>query len=147
MSRKARPTWISTYDIRPCKLFAGVDQRLAIFLRHASLETRTYSTRYHRWLEAERPQLFTGLRYLDVTAMRYENSIPKAGDPIEVRIWHKIHSKAPLADDLGGDAVVYYHNAPRYWVRAMTFAPYFWNERDGEKLSVQVKPLARARRR
>ncbi|HEX5273502.1 MAG TPA: DNA methyltransferase, partial [Gemmataceae bacterium] len=25
-------TWVSTYDIRPCKLFAGVDQRLAIFL-------------------------------------------------------------------------------------------------------------------
>jgi len=134
-------TWISTYDIRPCKLFAGVDQRLAIFLRHASTEPRTYSTRYHRWQEAERPHLFAGLRYLDVSGLRYENSVPKAGDPIEERIWHKIHRRGPLRDDLGGDAVVYYHNAPRYWVRAMTFAPYFWNERDGEKLSMQVKIL------
>ena len=38
-----------------------------------------------------------GLRYLDVSDLRYENSIPKAGDPIEVHIWHKIHRPAPLA--------------------------------------------------
>ncbi len=135
-------TWISTYDMRPCKLFAGVDQRLAIFLRHESPETRIFSTRYHRWLEAERPSLFARLRYLEVSDLRYENSVPKAGDPIEKRIWKKIHGRAPLQDDLGGESAVYYHNAPRYWVRAMTFAPYFWNERDGEKLSVQVKTLS-----
>jgi hypothetical protein len=134
-------TWVSTYDIRPCKLFTGVDQRLAIFLRHASPQPRTYSTRYHRWQEAERPQLFERLRYVDVGGMDYENSIPKAGDPIEQRIWHKIRARAPLRDDLGGDGVVYYHNAPRYWVRAMTFAPYFWNEREGAKLSQQVRTL------
>jgi hypothetical protein len=135
-------TWVSTYDIRPCKLFAGVDQRLAIFLRHAAPQPRTYSTRYHRWAESERPHLFAGLRYLDVTGLRYENSIPKAGHPIDESVWHKIHRRPPLRDDLGGSAVVYYHNAPRYWVRALTFAPYFWNERDGEKLSAQVRPLA-----
>jgi hypothetical protein len=135
-------TWVSTYDIRPCKLFAGVDQRLAIFLRRASPQPRTYSTRYHRWQESERPRLFERLRYLDAGAMRYENSLPKAGDPIEADIWRKIHARSPLADSLGGGAVVYYHNAPRYWVRAMTFAPYFWNERDGARLSAQVKALA-----
>jgi hypothetical protein len=135
-------TWVSTYDIRPCKLFAGVDQRLAIFLRHASPEPRIYSTRYHRWQESERPRLFAELRYLDVGGLSYQNSIPKAGDPIEARVWHKISARAPLGDDLGGQAVVYYHNAPRYWVRAMTFAPYFWNERDGAKLSAQVRTLA-----
>lgn len=135
-------TWVSTYDIRPCKLFAGVDQRLAILLRHASPRPRTYSTRYHRWQEPERPHLFAGLRYLDVGGMSYENSIPKAGNPTEERIWHKIHARPPLRDDLGGAAVVYYHNAPRYWVRALTFAPYFWNQRDGAKLSAQVKALA-----
>jgi hypothetical protein len=134
-------TWVSTYDIRPCKLFAGVDQRLAICFSAAAPRRRAVSTRYHRWHEAERPSLFRRLRYLDVGPMRYENSLPKAGDPIEERIWHKIHARAPLGADLGGDRVVYYHNAPRYWVRAMTFAPYFWNERDGAKLSAQVKTL------
>jgi hypothetical protein len=134
-------TWVSTYDIRPCKLFAGVDQRLAIFLRHPSSRARTFSTRYRRWQEAERPLLFESLRYLDIGPMRYENSLPKAGDPIETDVWHKIHARPPLRDDLGGGTVVYYHNAPRYWVRAMTFAPYFWNERDGARLSAQVKTL------
>jgi hypothetical protein len=134
-------TWVSSYDIRPCKLFPAVDQRLAIILRRAAPETRMYSTRYHRWHEPERPALFRQLRYLDVSDLRYPNSIPKAGDPIEKRIWCKLHAFAPLAADLGGGSVVYYHNAPRYWVRAMTFAPYFWNERDGEKLSAQVKTL------
>jgi hypothetical protein len=134
--------WVSTYDIRPCKLFAGVDQRLAIFLRHASPRPRIFSTRYHRWHEPERPHLFTSLRYLDVSGLSHANSIPKAGDPIEVRIWHKVHNRGPLGAALGGKAVVYYHNAPRYWVRAMTFAPYFWNERDGAKLSAQVRTLA-----
>jgi hypothetical protein len=133
--------WVSTYDIRPCKLFAGVDQRLAIVLRRAGPEKRIYSTRYLRWFDAERPALFQRLRYLDVTGLHYENSIPKMGDPLMARIWQKMHALAPLADDLGGGEVVYYHNAPRYWVRAMTFAPYFWNARDGEKLSAQVKSL------
>ncbi len=134
-------TWISTYDIRPCKLFAGVDQRLAIVLRRVSPEKRIYSTRYYRWFEHERSGLFHCLRYLDVSDLHYRNSVPKAGDPLEESIWHKMHTHTPLGKDLGGNNVVYYHNAPRYWVRAMTFAPYFWNERDGKKLSAQIKTL------
>ncbi len=134
--------WVSSYDIRPCKLFAGVDQRLAIFLSASSPQRRTFSTRYHRWHEPERPFLFQRLRYLDVGSMRYENSIPKAGEPIEQHIWEKLHAHPPLLDDLRGQPTVYYHNAPRYWVRALTFAPYFWNERDGEKLSAQIKTLS-----
>ena len=42
---------------------------------------------------------------------------------------------------LSGKGTVYFHNAPQYWVRAIDFAPYFWNERDGEQISTQVKTL------
>ena len=42
----------------------------------------------------------------------------------------------------GRGQTIYYHNAPRYWVRAMDFASYFWNERDGEQISSHVKTLA-----
>jgi len=38
-----------------------------------------------------------------------------------------------------GNNEIYYHNAPRYWIRAMTFVPYFWNEKEGEKISSHVK--------
>ncbi|MDI6687097.1 MAG: hypothetical protein QME06_02630, partial [Desulfobacterales bacterium] len=37
--------------------------------------------------------------------------------------------------------IIYFHNAPRYWIRAMNFAPYFWNEREGVHISTQVKSL------
>ncbi len=136
-----KTTWVSTYDIRPSKLFAGVDQRLAIYLTAPSAAQRTYGTRYQRWHEAARPHLFRRLRYADVGAMVYPNAVAKAEDDVERRIWEKLRRRRPLGDDLGGRARVYYHNAPRYWVRAMTFAPYFRNARDGAKVSAQVKSL------
>ena len=60
----------------------------------------------------------------------------------------KVRSKTLLAKELSpnGVSIAYYHNAPRYWIRATDFAPYFWNERDGEQISTQVKPLKFASR-
>jgi hypothetical protein len=136
-----RATWVSTYDIRPSKLFVGVDQRLAIYLVAPSPCAQTFGTRYHRWHEPARPYLFHQLHYADISAMIYPNAMAKAEAVVEVRIWEKLQARDRLSGDLGGSPKVYYHNAPRYWVRALTFAPYFWNERDGEKISTQVKPL------
>ncbi len=39
-------SWFSSYDIRPAKLFVGVDQRLAIYLTGYSELNSKYSTRY-----------------------------------------------------------------------------------------------------
>ena len=88
-----------------------------------------------------RPHLFCRLQYADVSAIRYTNAFAKVGLKIELGVWNKLMAYKSLRCDLGGQATVYYHNAPRYWIRAMTFAPYFWNERDGEKLSAQVKAI------
>jgi hypothetical protein len=41
----------------------------------------------------------------------------------------------------GGTFCVYFHNAPQYWIRATDYIPYFWNEKDGEKASVQIKSV------
>ena len=46
-----------------------------------------------------------------------------------------------LQNYLAGEHKIYFHNAPRYWIRGLNFIPYFWNERDGEKPSVQVKAV------
>jgi hypothetical protein len=134
-------TWVSTYDIRPSKLFEGVDQRLAVYLTDPSEELQTFGSCYHRWPEQARSHLFSQLRYADVSAIKYTNAIAKAEFPIELAVQDKLNTNNPLGSALGGRATVYYHNAPRYWIRAMTFAPYFWNERDGLKLSAQVKSL------
>ena len=137
-----RATWVSTYDIRPSKLFAGVDQRLAIYLTAPAPRHQTFGTRYHRWHEPARATLFRTLSYADVSEVEYPNAVAKIGSETELRLRKMLRGRPPLVADLGGRATVYYHNAPRYWVRAMTIAPYFRNERDGEKLSTQVKTLA-----
>ncbi|MDI6769027.1 MAG: Eco57I restriction-modification methylase domain-containing protein [Anaerolineales bacterium] len=134
-------SWISTYDIRPAKLFVGVDQRLAIYVQMQSSKNNVYSTKYHRWNEEARQHLFEQLQYIEVGDFAYSNSFAKAGKRIENILWQKIHEKKLLREDLFGRSKLYFHNAPRYWIRATTFAPYFWNERDGEKLSNQVKEL------
>lgn len=58
-------TWVSTYDIRPAKLFVGVDQRLAIFLACPKSKSCLFSTRYHRWQEVSRSHMFENIRYLE----------------------------------------------------------------------------------
>ena len=136
--------WISTYDIRPAKLFSGVDQRLAIYILATSHQAENaLSSRYHRWSESFRPSLFETVEYVDTEEVSFQNSVPKVGNAREIALLQKLLSKAILADGLTsvGTATAYYHNAPRYWIRATDFVPYFWNERHGEHISTQVKIL------
>jgi len=133
--------WVSTYSIRPSKLFIGVDQRLAIYLTKRNTKNGAYSTLYNRWQDNFRPYLFNSLKYESIVNLSYPNSLPKVNSEIEVEIWQKIYIQKTLAIHLLGNATIYYHNAPRYWIRSMVFAPYFWNERNGEQVSSHVKSL------
>ena len=134
-------TWVSTYSIRPAKLFTGVDQRLAIYVQGPAQSRRVFSTTYHRWHERCRSHLFQLLQYTRADGMSYANSLPKVGVESERAVWDKIHKHRRLVESLTGQEPVRFHNAPRYWIRAMTFTPYFWNERDGERVSSHVKTL------
>ncbi len=66
----------------------------------------------------------------------YENTFVKAASNTDKKILRK------LSIYLRGQDKVYYHNAPRYWVRAMAKPPYFWNEKKGEHVSSHIKYLA-----
>ena len=137
-------TWISTYGIRPAKLFVGVDQRLCIYVTaHAPESPAIFTSRYHRWNDEFRSHLLYLIRYASTKDVKFQNSIPKVCHPIELKLLHKIKHFKPLMNysSVRGTHEIFYHNAPRYWVRAMDFAPYFWNERDGEKLSTHVKKI------
>ena len=141
-------TWTSSYDIRPAKLFVGVDQRLLIYLtswRRKGQAGVLLSSRYHRWAERARPTLLEQLVFTPAETS-VANSISKIGSPVEASILHKLQRRPPLERALGeegrpGTSTIYYHNAPRYWIRATDFEPYFWNERDGRKMSTQVKTV------
>ena len=137
-------TWSSTYDIRPSKLFDGVDQRLCIYVTSRAVGGgSSFTSRYQRWHEGKRPTLFHRLEYVDSTSFGFTNSVPKMDSVLDSSVLAKLKRLVPLGLSLSGrhGHTIYYHNAPRYWVRASDFAPYFWNERNGEQISTQVKSL------
>ena len=144
--RFKRAGWVQTYSIRPAKLFVGADQRLAIYILRQGLKPldSLYSSRYHRWNEQFRPHLFAAMAHADINQMSFQNSLPKINSEIEQDIWKKVSQFSLLSKHCGtrlSPCTIYFHNAPRYWIRAMDFAPYFWNERAGEQISTQIKPL------
>ena len=143
--RNSNTGWFSTYCIRPSKLFIGVDQRLAIYLiQKGNTLSSLYSSNYHRWHDEFRPHLFSVLEYINSAKIRLSNSMLKIQNNLEEKVWNKLVKFDKLDKFLArhiSKETVYFHNAPRYWIRAMDFAPYFWNERDGEQISTQVKSL------
>ncbi len=134
--------WLSSYCIRPSKLFDGVDHRLAIYIMKKQGDHNIYSSKYHRWYQELRNSLFTLLEYTNITQIKFTNSFPKLHNVLENRIWYKLIKFNSLNQFLDQEKTIYFHNAPRYWIRSMNFIPYFWNEKDGEKISSQVKSIA-----
>ena len=132
MMRRFRSFYVSTYSIRPSKLFDGVDQRLCILVgRDASPNAhRLFSTRYHHWHSEERETLFAVLRYIASLEHPRLKRIAQAGCAAALSVIQKIevgksqtlgsrysHSKMGFLE--------HYHRSPRYWIRAMDFEQYF----------------------
>ena len=128
-------------DAHPSVLFPGVNFRLAIFLASTHSQNKgLHATKHSKWFTEEREGLFQLLEYVPVNR-KSQNFIPKLstslhGDIIEKLLKHK----GSLALHRGKHKI-YYHNAPVHWIRAHSFVPYFHSERDGEKISTQLKPM------
>ncbi len=138
--------WFSTFDDRPGRLFDGLEHiRATVFtLRKDTSKFRNvYSTTYNRWYSEARLTLFDTLAFESVEDFLLSGAIPKIGHQSAKQVWKRTAGFSQLGMKLNAFSkhAVYFHNAPQYWIRAMTFAPYFWNERDGEQLSTQVKTL------
>ena len=132
--------WFSTYDTRPSKLFDGVDQRILIYILGAA---DSFTTRYYHWNAEYRPYLLNTLRYTVGTFIDKYVSLTKISTDIESSIMAKLLSETELANIYSRSKhAIYYHGAPRYFTRATTFAPYFYNEKDGEKLSVSIRRIS-----
>ena len=142
-STNSSAIWFSTFDDRPGKLFDGLQHIRATIAINAlgSGPSHTLTTKYNRWISEARDSLFENLRFCEMKGWHYEGAVPKIGTDIDTRIAQKIMRHAPLEISLGGSTPVYFHNAPQYWTRFMSSKPYFWNEREGAKLSTQVNTL------
>ncbi len=130
-------------DANPSRLFEGVKFRLSIGLAKAGTGGCTcYSTKYVRWYAEERHTLFGLLQYCHSTDAIIKGSLPKIGQEIELAILEKMAGQPPLCKFTGfGDKALYYHNCPVNWIRATTFVPAFRSDRDGTKVSTQVRQL------
>ena len=141
-----RKSWFANFDDRPGKLFDDLQHiRATIFLskKEKGLDIATlYATQYKRWFTQTRSTLFEGIAYENITNVCFGGSFPKIADCIGKRIISKLKkaSKSVLSFRTG-TFFCHFHDTPQYWIRATDFVPYFWNERDGEKISTHVKPL------
>lgn len=140
--------YFANFDDRPARLFDGLEHiRACIFTLQrdggSSQPCTIFTTTYNRWYTEDRPNLFQLLSFIESTRYVMDGAIPKMGDPLAKSIRKRIETFMPLSQSLrqGTNNTVYFHNSPQYWIRTMTFLPYFWNERDGEHVSTQVKPL------
>ncbi len=133
--------WYSTYDIRPSKLFNGVDQRLLIYLTDFSFNG-FITSKYYRWSSEFREFLFKNIEYVSGIKGLILNSIIKAGKNIENSIYRKLIYNSPINKLIVTQKeTLFYHNAPRYFIRFMGNAPYFYNDKKGEIQSNHVKKL------
>ena len=103
------------------------------------------STVYNRWHTEARDHLFHTIRFNTIPPLELvpEGTIPKIGLHPDADVLRRISRFSNVGKSLKstGGGTVYFHNSPQYWVRSMDFVPYFWNERDGEHVSRQVKDL------
>jgi len=145
---KSSNTWFSSFDDRPARLFEGLEHiRVTIFtLERVNHETKhnLFTSVYNRWNSIYREFLFSTIFFTDCQRQIVNGSIPKISHKIAKCILDKLikHStmKRYLISEENNNNV-YFHNAPQYWIRAINFKPYFWNEREGQKLSTHIKTL------
>ena len=136
-----RSSWTLTFDDRPGKLFDDLEHiRVTIFVTTGS-SNNIFTTKYNRWYSECRSNIFKTLSMVELEKVDNIRSMPKIGNEIARNIINKICSYRLLANEYSAGRTnnVYTHNAPQYFTRATNFVPYFWNEVDGEKLSVSLK--------
>ncbi len=110
--------YFSHYEIRPAKLFEGVEQRLTIFvIRHANNNT-LHSTSIRRWKAEHRSLLFKTIYY----SPSFNNgSIWRTSSLIETGIYSKFEKQLPISNYLSsikdeGCKICYRTAGVRYWI-------------------------------
>ena len=109
--------YFSHYEIRPSKLFDGVEQRLTIFIMRKSKNNMVLTTSIKRWNSEYRSYLFNGLYY---TNTFNDGSIWRFSTNLEISIYEKFKQNKSAYTYLSktlNDNKLYYRTAGvRYWI-------------------------------
>ena len=148
LKEKSKYIYLSNFDDRPAKLFDGLEHiRANIFILSKAINyssnQQIFSTNYNRWYSEQRLVLFENQEYQSIFNYLFDGTFPKIGQNYGKLIIDKLNKLKSINNYIIKDSehVVYFHNAPQYWIRAMNFTPYFWNEKDGEKISSHLKSI------
>lgn len=110
--------YFSHYEIRPAKLFEGVEQRLTIFVIRQGNGKALYSTSIRRWKAEHRALLFKTLYY----SPSFNNgSIWRTSSLIESSVYNKFEKQLPvnyyLSSVKNEECKICYRTAGvRYWI-------------------------------
>lgn len=111
--------YISTFHQRPAQLFAGVLQRLSIFIASKNATNIIYTTGINRWYEETRINLFKNLSYLSINQSKQKH-IVKVGADVEASIFEKYSKEKLISYYIGGNSAanrIFYRTAGGgYWV-------------------------------
>ncbi len=120
-----RRIWVSSYSNRPARLFAGVEQRLAILLIGNTQPPALFSSPYQHWYRSERAHLFETLTYIPASTWPQTGMPLKSGSRLAEAIFARLLRRPglPLLKRRRTEAAVWIHNGPTYWVRALPFEP------------------------
>jgi hypothetical protein len=137
-------SWGSSFHIRPSSLFTGVAQRLTVILMGAAGDKKVFLLgAYRRWLEEERSTLLNQIEYVGVASSTIKlGDFPKVATPLELSIISKLQG-FPISsfETEEHDRPLYVHRIVQYFVKAVDFVPFFWNEAEGQKKSEDYKPF------
>lgn len=112
-------TYFSHFEIRPARLFDGVEQRLTIFIVRNRIKAKCiYSTAILRWKSENRNLLFQSIHY---TPSFSNGSIWRTSSIVELGIINKFnhHSKVSLhlcSVNRNGTQLYYRTAGIRYWI-------------------------------
>lgn len=140
--RRCSDLYLTSYGIRPSKLFDGAEQRLSIFIGKIGKSESSifHSSKYYRWYNEERKSLFQLISYQPIEVSIQKLEFPKISTAIETSVFNKIKGD-PLGNYYFEDSkdLVYWHRIPAYFIKGVNFVPYFKSDRDGEKKSEDYK--------
>jgi len=110
--------YYSHFEIRPSKLFDGVDQRLTIFITRKSKAVQIKSTQINRWNSEQRIDLFYSLEYSDGVL---NNRLWRLSKPIENNIYDIFQAQKPISHFLSkqknrNNQIHYRTAGARYWI-------------------------------
>lgn len=134
--------YLSNFDDRPAKLFSGLNHMKGTIFLSAPIKRKSiYSTKFYRWHDEFRGQLFENISYSEIpTEFIFQGHIPKLFSNLSNSILSKLYKQPQLLLALTKQGkTVYCHRIASYFIKALDFVPYFYNEQDGERKSEDYK--------